>query len=138
MLKNLINDHTSLFISKFWSMLYYYLKVKCRLSITFYSQTDEQTEYQNQMLEYYLHCYCSFEQDNWVSHLSITEFIYNNIKHSSTDILFFEVLYIYSSNLYLNIKNNISERKTLIAQEWVKKMYKIQKLLEKNLIKIIK
>ena len=40
MSKNLINDHASLFISKFWSTLCYYLKAKHRLSITFHLQTD--------------------------------------------------------------------------------------------------
>ena len=138
MLKNLISNCASLFISKFWLILCYYLKAKCRLSIIFHSQIDEQTEHQNQMLKHYLHCYCSFEQDDWVSHLSMTEFIYNNVKHSSTGMLSFEALYIYSSDLCLNIKNNILKRETPAAWEWVKEMYKIQKLLEKNLTKIIK
>ncbi len=125
MSKNLISDHASFFISKFWSMLCYYLKMKHRLSITFHSQTDEQTEHQNQMLEHYLHCYCSFEQDDWMLHLLMTEFIYNNIKHSSTDMSSFEVLYAYSSDLCLNIENDISEKKTLTAWEQVEEMHKI-------------
>ena len=90
------------------------------------------------MLEHYLCCYCFFEQDDWVLHLSMTEFIYNNVKHSSTDMLSFEALYVYSLNLHFNIKNDISEKKTSAVQEQVEKMHKIQKLLEENLTKTIK
>ena len=90
------------------------------------------------MLEHYFHCYCSFEQDDWASHLLMTEFIYNNVKHSSIDMSFFEVLYIYSSDLCLNIENDISEKETSAAWKWVKKMHKIWKLLKKNLTKTIK
>ena len=45
MSKNLINDCASLFISKFWSILCYYLKMKYRFNTAFHSQTDEQTEH---------------------------------------------------------------------------------------------
>ena len=113
-------------------------ETKCKLSITFHSQTDEQTEHQNQMLEHYLHCYWFFEQDDWMSHLSITEFIYNNVKHSSIDMSFFEVLYVYSFNLHFNIENNILKKKTSAAWKWVEKMHKIWNLLEENLTKTIK
>ena len=71
-------------------------------------------------------------------YLLMTEFIYNNIKHSSTDISSFEALYVYSSDLCFNIENDILEKKTSAAQEQVKEMHKIQELLEKNLTKIIK
>ena len=54
------------------------------------------------------------------------EFIYNNIKHNSTDMLFFKVLYIYNSDLHFNIKNNISEKKTLTVQEQVKKYTRLE------------
>ena len=63
------------------------------------------------MLKHYFYCYCFFEQDDWALYLLITEFIYNNVKHSSTNMSSFEVLCIYSSDLCLNIENNISEKK---------------------------
>lgn len=34
--KSLTIDQSSLFISKFWSLLYYFLKIKKKLSTTFY------------------------------------------------------------------------------------------------------
>ena len=71
-------------------------------------------------------------------YLLITKFTYNKAKYSSTDILSFEALYIYNSDLCVNIKNNISKGETPAAQEQVKKMQRIQELLKKNLTKIIK
>ena len=42
-----------LFILKFWSSLYYFLKIKQRLSTTFHLQTNGQTEWQNSTIEAY-------------------------------------------------------------------------------------
>ena len=36
----IISEKDSLFTSKFWSSLYYFLDIKKQLSIVFYSQTD--------------------------------------------------------------------------------------------------
>ena len=44
-LSELINsDQSSLFTSKFWSLLCYFLSIKRKLSTTFYPQTNSQTE----------------------------------------------------------------------------------------------
>jgi hypothetical protein len=136
--KNLVSDRASLFTSKFWSTLCYYLKAKRRLSTAFHPQTDGQTERQNQMLEHYLRCYCSFEQDDWASHLSMAEFTYNNAKHSSTGMSPFEALYAYSPDLRLNIEDDIPEGEAPAARERVEEMHKIRELLEENLAKAIK
>ena len=136
--KNLVSNYTSLFTSKFWSILCYYFKAKYRLSTTFHPQTNKQTKYQNQILEHYLHYYYFFEQDDWVLHLSIVKFTYNKVKYSSMSMLFFEALYTYNLDLCVNIKDNIFKEKVLAAQEQVKEIQRIQKLLKKNLTKIIK
>ena len=51
---SIVSDISSLFTSKFWSSLCYFLGIKPRLSIAFYSQTDGQTKHQNSMMEVYL------------------------------------------------------------------------------------
>ncbi len=56
---DIIIDKDNLFISAFWSEICYHVKMKRRLSIIFYSQTDDQTEWQNQTLKHYLWIYCS-------------------------------------------------------------------------------
>ncbi len=38
--ESIITDRGSLFTSKFWSSLYYFLGIKWKLSTTFYSQRD--------------------------------------------------------------------------------------------------
>ena len=44
---NIINDRNFLFINAFWLALCYHAKIKCQLSTTFHSQTNEQTKRQN-------------------------------------------------------------------------------------------
>ena len=43
----IISDRGSVFISDFWSAIYYHSKIKRRLSIAFYPQTNDQIERQN-------------------------------------------------------------------------------------------
>lgn len=62
--KGIISNRGSVFTSKFWSSLCFYLSVKRRLSTAFHPQTDGQTESQNQTLEHYLRCYCNYRQDD--------------------------------------------------------------------------
>ena len=51
---SIVIDRKSLFTSKFWSSLCYFLDIKQRLFTAFHSQTDEQTEKQNGTMEAYL------------------------------------------------------------------------------------
>ena len=63
-LNDIVINKDSLFISVFWSKICYHVKMKWWLSITFHSQTDDQTERQNQTLKHYLQVYCLEKQDN--------------------------------------------------------------------------
>ena len=51
---SIVTDRGSLFTSKFWSSLCYFLGVKRRLSTTFHPETHGQTERQNSTIEAYL------------------------------------------------------------------------------------
>ena len=73
-----------LFTFKFWSLLYYFLRIKRKLSIAFYPQTDGQTERQNSTIKAYLRAFVNWEQDNWAKLLPMTKFAYNNAKNAST------------------------------------------------------
>ncbi len=42
--ESIVTDWGSLFTSKFWSLLCYFLRIKKKLSTAFYPQTDDQTE----------------------------------------------------------------------------------------------
>ena len=83
---HIVTDRGSVFTSKFWSSMCYYLKMTRGLSTAFHLQTDRQTERQNQQVETYLRCFICYQQDNWVDLLPIAEFAYNNAYYSSIGI----------------------------------------------------
>ena len=86
-----MTDKSSLFTSKFWSSLCYFLGVKRRLSTAFHPQTDGQTERQNSTMEAYLRAFVNFEQNDWARFLPMAEFAYNNAKNASTGYTPFEL-----------------------------------------------
>ena len=105
-LKTLVTDWKSLFISKFWFSLCFLLNVKQHLSTAHHFQTDDQTECQNQMLEHYLHCYINYNQDDWVWWISLTQFVYNNIKHNVTEQTSAEILFETWSQFCIDVDTN--------------------------------
>ena len=88
---SIMTDRGSLFISKFWSSLCYFLEIKRGLSTVFHPQTDGQTKRQNSTMEAYLRAFVNFEQYNWARLLSMTKFAYNNAKNASTGHTPFEL-----------------------------------------------
>ena len=84
---NIVSNQGKLFISKFWSLLCHLLNIKVNLSTAYHPETDGQTECVNQILKQYIHLYINYQQDNWVSHLPLAEFAYNNTTlHSATQV----------------------------------------------------
>ena len=88
---SIVTNWGSLFTSKFWSLLCYFLGIKRRLSTAFHPQTDGQTERQNSTMEAYLRAFVNFEQNDKARLLPITEFAYNNAKNASTGFTPFEL-----------------------------------------------
>ena len=88
---SIVTNRGSLFISKFWSLLCYFLGIKRRLSTAFYPQTDGETERQNSTMEAYLRAFVNFEQNDWAKLLPMAEFVYNNAKNTSTGHTPFEL-----------------------------------------------
>ena len=70
----IVTDRGSLFLSKFWSSLYYFLDIKRRLSTASHPQTDGQTERQNSTMEAYLQVFINFKQNDWARLLPMAEF----------------------------------------------------------------
>ena len=58
---SIITDQGSLFTSKFWSSLCYFLGIQRRLFTTFHPQPDGQTERQNSTIEAYLWVFVNFK-----------------------------------------------------------------------------
>ena len=123
LLNSIVTDQGSLFILKFWSLLYYFLGIKRRLSTAFYLQTDSQTKRQNSTIEAYLQVFVNFEQNDWARFLFITEFAYNNAKNASTGHILFKLNYryhpcvSYEKNLDLCLKSRTVEELSSRLQE---------------------
>ena len=81
---SIVSDRGSLFTSKFWSSLCYFLGIKRRLSTAFHPQTNGQTERQNSTMEAYFWAFVNFEQNDWARLLPMAKFAYNNAKNAST------------------------------------------------------
>ena len=88
---SIVSDRGSVFISKFWSSLGYFLGIKRRLSITFHPQSDVQIERKNSTMEAYLQAFVNFEQNDWGKILPMAEFAHNNAKNASTGYTPFEL-----------------------------------------------
>ena len=85
--------------------LNYFLRIKQRLSTTFYPHTNGQIKRQNSIIEIYLRVFINYEQNNWARHLPIVEFAYNNAKNISTGHTSFELNCDYHP--YISYKKNI-------------------------------
>ncbi len=59
--ESIIINRGLLFISKFWSSLYYFLGIKKKLSTAFHPQTNGQIERQNSMIEAYFRAFVNWE-----------------------------------------------------------------------------
>jgi len=91
--ETIISDRDTRFTSKFWMSLMQLLQVKLNVSTAFHPETDGQTERVNQTLEQYLRCYCSYQQDDWVSLLPFAEHAYNISLSESAKASPFEINY---------------------------------------------
>ena len=131
-----VSNHGLLFMSKFWSYLYYYLSIQLEYNTAFHSQTDKQTERQNQTLEQYLQGFVNYQQDNWVFWLLLAEYAYNNSVYLSIEINPFEALF----DEKLSWKDTVHKKKITNISAACKQAFNLaamQKLLEKCLTKII-
>ena len=130
---SIATDWGSLFTSKFYSSLCYYLNVKHQLSTTFKPQTDGESKRQNSTMEAYLRAYCRFKQDDWVQWLSIAEFAYNNSRQANTMMNPFEALLGY--HLRMSFKDNCDIRsKSRMAYENAAALRDLLKRLKVNLV----
>ena len=135
---SIVTDQGSLFTSKFWSLLCYFLGIKRRLSIAFHPQTNGQTERKNSTIEAYLQAFVNFEQNDWARLLPIAEFAYNNAKNLSTGPTLFELNCGYHPHVFFeedtNFRSQSKSADKLLAElqdlmtVYQKKLYHAQEL----------
>lgn len=130
--EGIVTDRGSVFTSAFWSEVCYQLQVKRRLRTAFHPQTDEQTERQNQTLEYYLRVYCSERQDDWAELLPIAEFAYYRSEHKTIGYSLFFAMYGYQPELELAAKDSATEGGVPAAKERIKEIDAIRQELARR------
>ena len=130
---SIITDWSSLFTSKFWSLLCYLLGIKRRLSTAFYPQTNGQTERQNSIMEAYLRAFINWEQNDWARLLPMAEFAYNNAKNASTGHTPFKLNCGF--NPQTSFKDDVDPcSRSCFANKLVKKLRELMDLYQQNLL----
>ncbi len=71
------------------------------------------------MLKHYLQVYYSEKQNDWVTFLLITEFMYHQAKHSSLSCNFFKVMYDYKLIFDIHIKNDVMKEEMSAAKKYI-------------------
>ena len=98
----------SLFTSRFWSLLCYFLDIKQRLFTTFHPQTDSQTERQNSTIEFYHWVFVNCKQNDWARLLPMAKFAYNNAKNASIGFTPYKLICGY--DLWISYKKDLDPR----------------------------
>ena len=123
----IISDRDKLFTSNFWTALTRQLRLSHKMSTVYHSQTDDQTEWMNQVIEQYLREYVNYHQMNWVALLSVTQIAYNTSVNQITDIISFFVNHEYNANLFQESK------KAMVLTEQVNVTVTEMQMLHKEL-----
>jgi hypothetical protein len=82
--KDIVSDRDPKFTSKFWQALWKHMGSKLKMNTSFRPQTDGQTERVNLVIQLFLRNYVAIDQQDWVDHLELAEFCYNNLEHLAT------------------------------------------------------
>ncbi len=136
-LELIVTDRGSLFTSKFWSLLCYFLGIKKKLSTTFHPQIDGQIERQNSIIEAYLRAFVHWEQDNWARLLPIVEFTNNNVKNASTRHIPFKLNCGYHPRV--SFKKDIDPRsRSHFANKLIKELRELIKVCCQNFLYVQK
>jgi len=123
--KKFIIDRDKLFTSKFWETLTAELRINHKMLMTYHLQTDEQSEWMNQMIEMYLRHYVNRNQNNWVQLLSTAQFVYNNTQNETTEKTPFWVNYEYNSKIWWEPWAHKSQsQKVILNIAEIKKLHK--------------
>jgi len=81
--KDIVLDRDPKFTSKFWRTLWKSMGSELKISTSFRPQTDGQIERVNLVIQQFLRIYVAADQQDWVDHLELAEFCYNNLEHSA-------------------------------------------------------
>ncbi len=120
----IISDRESQFISLVWKIVCETLKINVKLSTTFHSKTDDQSEIANQKMKRYLRSYCNYQQDDWSKWLFMTKFVSNAVTFAFTELSIFRTNYEFESRMSFNslnieTNNRLSDRERILTQKTI-------------------
>ena len=121
--ESIISDRGPQFVAGIMRELNRMLGIESKLSMTFYSQTNGQTERVNQELEQYLRMFIDHRQEQWPNWLGTVEFAYNNKAYSSTKMSSFKANYGQDPRIGFKIRK---KGKYKGAEKFMTKMKEIQ------------
>jgi hypothetical protein len=114
------------------------LKINVKLSTTFHSETNEQSEIANQEMKKYLRSYCNYQQNDWFTWLFMTEFASNAAILIFTELFAFMTNYEFESRMSFDsisneefVKERIQDKK---ASNIIDKMKNIWNFIKQKLI----
>jgi hypothetical protein len=118
----IIFDRESQFISLVWKSVYRALKIDVKLSTTFHSKTDDQSEIANQEMKRYLRNYCNYQQNDWFKWLFMTEFVSNAITSTFIELFVFMTNYEFESRMSfdssdIDIDDRLFAKKRILTQK---------------------
>ncbi len=135
---SIVSDRETQFVSHFWDELCTRLKIQARLSTAFHSETNDQIENVNGVLEQYLRAFVFFMQDDWAAWLPSAEFVTNNHFFESTQCTSFLANFGQHPRMGLESKktqkNVIEHLKWIHADLFVQKMNRINEILREQMI----
>jgi hypothetical protein len=137
----MISDRESQFIFLIWKIVCETSKINVKLSTTFHSKTDDQSEIANQKMKLYLRSYCNYQQNDWSQWLFMTKFVSNTDTSAFIELSIFMTNYEFESRMkfdLLNTKTNnrLSDKERILTQRAItiiEKMKKIWNFIKKKL-----
>jgi hypothetical protein len=140
----IMSNRESQFISLVWKTVCRMLKIDVKLSIAFYSKTDDQSEIVNQKMKRYLRNYCNYQQNDWFEWLFMIEFAFNAATSTFIELFVFMTNYEYESRMSFDSSNSsnvarerLSIKKRVLTQKdasIVEKMKDIWEFIKKKLV----
>ena len=121
--KSIISDRGAHFAAEMMRELNERLEIRTKLSTAYYLQTNGQTEQINQELEQYLRMFVDHRQEQWPEWLEMAEFMYNNKKHTATQISPFEANYGLSPRMGFEGRRG---KRFEVAEEFTEKIKQVQ------------
>jgi len=123
LLKSIISDRGAQFVAGMMRKLNERLGIRTKLSTAYHLQTDGQTKWINQELKQYLRMFVYYRQEHWPEWLETAEFMYNNKKHTATQISPFEANYGLSPRMGFEGRRG---RRFEVAEEFAERMRQVQ------------